>query len=309
MSFIPVVTIDPGDRDTVFGKAIFLMAVGLLFATITAISYLIVFQPTEEGAFFKESQYGGTAALYNFAFMLVLVVTFTLIIYFMIKRGLFNILTILQGFLLGLISGSIGGLFITLWTIEILISLIYASVISPIDEQALINFVIIFQYLAFATLFIVTLITIVSAKYKRFRNFILIFTASVAGSYFGLSLGTLTPLILLVGFAIYDIIAVFKGPLKLISDELKNYMVEDEEAREKRGLIIGLGDVFFYSLAVGYTLAFLNVVAFILVVISLLVGYILTINIVLNEEKRRALPALPLPILFALTIIFFFTIM
>jgi len=306
ISFIPVVTIEPTDKDVLFGKAFFLIVLSMLLATLTAISYLVIFQPTEEGALFKESQYGGVAAIYNFVLMLIFVIAFTLIIYLMIKKELFNILTILQGFLMGLISGSIGGLFLTLWSVELFFILVELKIIFPINENLLINFVITFQYVAFVLLFIITFISIISPKYNRLRNIVMLFTASVAGSYFGLSLGLITPIILLAGFALYDIIAVFKGPLKLISDELKNYMEEEKQPEEKRGLMIGLGDLFFYSLSLGYTLAFLTFSAFMLVLLSLLIGYMLTIKMVLDSSERRALPALPLPILLALMIIITF---
>lgn len=308
--FIPVVSFPPDEPSRLIRKAFLTIAITLALAGITAISYLFLYTPSEEGAAFKESQMGSAAALYNLLFLLGTVVVFSIILYIMIKKRLLNILTVIQALLLGFVGGSIIGYFLILWIYELLIILDTLVSLSFLYSywDLIVSILNISIDVLFFVFWILISLAIVSPKFKKLRNFLLVLLSATTGAFLGLSLGIITPIILMLGFAIYDIFAVFKGPLKLITEELKNIVEEEgeESIQDKTGLLLGLGDLFFYSLAVGYSLAFLGWIPFLLVSIAIIAGSTYTIKLVIDSKRKKALPALPIPMFLALAVIIFF---
>jgi len=108
--------------------------------------------------------------------------------------------------------------------------------------------------------------------------------------------------------ALYDIFAVFKGPLKILMNELK---IRPKGGRKKikvplskifgilvvsiGGVNIGTGDLVFYSMIVsaGYVIA--SVTGMIYSILAVNVGVLITVFIFLKYKKM--LPGLPIPIL------------
>jgi hypothetical protein len=149
------------------------------------------------------------------------------------------------------------------------------------------------------------------------RNLMMIFFGAMIGSMLAIHLGLLTTLFILIGLSLYDIYAVFRGPLKGIIDhgretveQLENETeILDEREYEKVPLLpalpvystplinIGLGDFAFFSMlisasvVIGNELA--NPVPLITTLVGLFVGAYLTFRLL---KKERALPGLPLPI-------------
>ena len=149
------------------------------------------------------------------------------------------------------------------------------------------------------------------------RNLMMIFFGAMIGSMLAIHLGLLTTVLILVGLSVYDIYAVFRGPLKGIIDHGRetaeqynnNTELYDEGEYEKVPLLpalpvystplinIGLGDFAFFSMlisaavVIGYELA--NLIPLIAALIGLFVGAYYTFRLL---KKERALPGLPLPI-------------
>ena len=121
------------------------------------------------------------------------------------------------------------------------------------------------------------------------------YLAAGAGAAIGMGIPYWTFFILTVGISIYDILAVYKGHLSTLTKEdastLKGLTVEVGD------LIIGLGDLFFYSLTLSAIQRYLGFIPAIPAFISLLIGYTITI---LALRKHRILPGLPIPLLLAL---------
>ncbi len=149
------------------------------------------------------------------------------------------------------------------------------------------------------------------------RNLMMIFFGAMIGSMLAIHLGLLTTVLILVGLSLYDIYAVFRGPLKGIIDhgretveEFENNMDPHNEGEfEKVPLLpalpvystplinIGLGDFAFFSMlisaavVIGSELA--TPVPLFAALVGLFVGAFYTFRLL---KKDRALPGLPLPI-------------
>lgn len=121
------------------------------------------------------------------------------------------------------------------------------------------------------------------------------FIASGSGGVIGISIPYWTFLILIAGISVYDVVAVFRGHLSTLSRE---------DAPQLRGLavevgdvVLGLGDLFFYSLTLSAILWNFGVAPAIAATIMLFVGYTLVLVLL---RRRRLLPGLPIPLLTAL---------
>jgi presenilin-like A22 family membrane protease len=111
------------------------------------------------------------------------------------------------------------------------------------------------------------------------------------GVFLGANLNIPTALLILSFLAVYDIIAVYRGPVGKIAnsglDQLKGLSFSFKEFQ------MGLGDLVFYSLLAGTMFINLNLVACLASMVGILVGSYLTFLVL---EKREVFPGLPFPI-------------
>jgi hypothetical protein len=127
------------------------------------------------------------------------------------------------------------------------------------------------------------------------------------GSILALFLKPPTLFILPIVFALYDIFAVFRGPLKLLMKEIKKY----SRGKKKGGALskifgilvvsigginIGAGDLIFYSMIVSAGYLIKSVVGMLYSLLAVNIGVFLTGLIFLKYKKM--LPGLPIPIVF-----------
>ncbi len=99
--------------------------------------------------------------------------------------------------------------------------------------------------------------------------------------------------LLLVGFALFDLYEVFRGPLKHLaqsmhSNEISLLLVRVDDIE------VGIGDLLFYSLSTG--LAY-SVGGWLLAVTSIILIKFGVLATLLLLERRKMLPGLPLPVL------------
>jgi hypothetical protein len=151
------------------------------------------------------------------------------------------------------------------------------------------------------------------------RNVMMIFFGAMIGSFLAIHFGLLTAFLILIGLSLYDIYAVFRGPLKGIidhsreqSEEIGENLVnqaENEGEYEKVPLLpalpvystplinIGLGDFAFFSMLISasvvISVGLVNPIPLVTALIGLFAGVIYTYKLL---TKERALPGLPLPI-------------
>ncbi len=185
------------------------------------------------------------------------------------------------------------------------------------------NFVVIvlIWYIIAALLGVIGTISFGIKSFKRIwvRNVMMVFFGPMIGSMLAIHFGLLTVFLILIGLSLYDIYAVFRGPLKGIIDESRESVKEVELQVEEQEydmselelvplmpalpvystplINIGLGDFAFFSMFVSAAVvisAELNtLIPLVMAVTGLLGGAYYTFQY-LKEE--RALPGLPLPI-------------
>ncbi len=151
------------------------------------------------------------------------------------------------------------------------------------------------------------------------RNGMMVIFGPMIGSMLAIHFGLLTVFLILIGLSLYDIYAVFYGPLKGIIDQSREDAQEIEEKIERQEIDlsevttgplmpalpvystplinIGLGDFAFFSMlasaAVVVSYGLSTPIPLLMAVIGLLVGAYYTFQFL---KEDRALPGLPLPI-------------
>ena len=133
---------------------------------------------------------------------------------------------------------------------------------------------------------------------KKTNRFLGIFSALIlsveVATYFAIFLRPPTVFILPIVFALYDIYAVFIGPLKtLISD---GQVALGPLVAHLGTLEIGLGDLVFYSFLPSVGLIMIGVNAAFFAVIATNFGLFITL---LMLRKRESFPGLPIPVILA----------
>ena len=131
------------------------------------------------------------------------------------------------------------------------------------------------------------------------RDVVVVCLGGALGIFFGKFIPLWSAILILVFLAIYDIFAVYKGPVGKIAesglDQLQGLSFSFKDIQ------MGLGDLVFYSMLSGIMFfSFLpNVFPTIAAVIGILVGSIITLFML---EKKGIFPGLPFPILLGLAL-------
>ena len=130
------------------------------------------------------------------------------------------------------------------------------------------------------------------------RNTAVICIGGALGIFFGFSIPLYSAVLILAFLAVYDVIAVYRGPVGKIAqssglDELQGLSFSFKDIQ------MGLGDLVFYSMLTGVMLfTFLpNILPYIMSVIGILVGSIITFFML---ERKGIFPGLPFPIMLGL---------
>lgn len=262
----------------------------------------------EEAAPFPESQYGGVAAsVLNLALYLVLVLVATFLLLVLIRKEKFNVLHILLAGVLGLSSGSLASLMIPLWSMYLLA--FFAPSVMGIIPSLFWSILSLGSLLVFFILPTVLLLKPEFRRFRKIRNGIMLLLGAWVGAFMAL-FGEIVPLVLMAGFAVYDLLSVFKGPLGEIIKELEK---GTERGTRREGdmedLMLGLGDIVFYGIACAYAWLWLDLFGFLFVIATLIIGLTLTLYFLvsnLRKDQKTALPALPLPIFLSIGMIVVF---
>ena len=123
---------------------------------------------------------------------------------------------------------------------------------------------------------------------------ILGFIGAEVGSFFAQTLPPLTALILPIAFALYDIYAVFRGPLKHLVGTSPGVALTGMSVKLGE-FTLGLGDVVFYTMLP--SLAYVStgsLAATIATIVAIDVGVVATLFLL---SRKRLLPGLPIPML------------
>jgi hypothetical protein len=132
---------------------------------------------------------------------------------------------------------------------------------------------------------------------------LLAFVGAEVGSFFAETLPQWTALALPIVFSIYDIYAVFRGPLKALIGTNPGIALVGMSIRAGE-FTLGLGDIVFYTLLPSLALfEFYPKFGFLpaaLTIVAIEVGMMTTLFLL---SKRRLLPGLPIPMLLGVLVI------
>jgi presenilin-like A22 family membrane protease len=192
----------------------------------------------------------------------------------------------------------IQGLIVTAMTLAaLLLSLVYLSALAAYVPVIADWLIIIPLSILFTVLFDLAIFKFGNVP----RNVAVILIGGALGMFFGYNIASISfwsAVLILIFLAIYDIIAVYKGPVGKIAqssgmDQLQGLSFAFKDIQ------MGLGDLVFYSMLTGamifgFPSTFLPVIASI---IGILAGTVITFYML---EKRGIFPGLPFPIFLGL---------
>ncbi len=131
---------------------------------------------------------------------------------------------------------------------------------------------------------------------------ILGFIGAEVGSFFAETLPPLTAILLPIAFSMYDIYAVFKGPLKSLIGTAPGLALAGMSVKLGE-FTLGLGDVVFYTMIPSLALFYASVTASVATILAIDAGVVVTLFFL---SKRRLLPGLPIPMLLGVLTLAFF---
>jgi presenilin-like A22 family membrane protease len=215
----------------------------------------------------------------NAIYFVVLIAISATMFYFLLKRKSKNIIK--------------GLIIVALTAASLLLSVVYLSAILaffPIIDNI---WVLIALSIVVAVLFDLSIFRFSSIA----RNVAVVAIGGALGIFFGFSIPLYSAVIILVFLAVYDVFAVYKGPMGKIAasglDQLQGLSFSFKDIQ------MGLGDLVFYSMLMGvvffnFTPNFLPTV---MAIVGILAGSVVTLFAL---EKKGLFPGLPFPIMLGL---------
>jgi presenilin-like A22 family membrane protease len=218
----------------------------------------------------------------NALYFVILIAISATLFYFLIKRKNKNVIK--------------GLIVVALTTASLLLSVVYLSAL-------LAFFPIVDDILALIVLsaFITVLFDLAIFRLgNNARNVAVVAIGGALGIFFGKFIPLYSAIVLLAFLAVYDVFAVYKGPVGKIAqssglDQLQGLSFSFKDIQ------MGLGDLVFYSMLIGVVFFNFtpNLVPTIMAIVGILVGSILTFFAL---EKKGIFPGLPFPILLGLAL-------
>jgi len=149
-------------------------------------------------------------------------------------------------------------------------------------------------------------------------NMVTFIIAAEVGSLFAITLSPPTLFVIPIAFLLYDIYAVFFGPLKIFIKEFRKgeKVKKIRRGKERKGLNLGVlianvggfsigsGDLFFYSLLVSAAFILGGIFNTFFVMLAVNIGIL--INLLLLVKYETMLPGLPIPLALGLITLLFF---
>jgi presenilin-like A22 family membrane protease len=153
-----------------------------------------------------------------------------------------------------------------------------------------------FLVLLLSLLVAVTSYFVIFKTRSRFYNIVVICLGGALGAFLGISIPTLSAILILLFLAVYDVFAVYQGPIGKIArsglEQLRGLSFSFKDIQ------MGLGDLTFYSMLSGHMFFNFGYYSCLASIIGILFGCLITFKIL---WKTKIFPGLPFPILFGLT--------
>ncbi|XHH10145.1 MAG: presenilin family intramembrane aspartyl protease [Candidatus Bathyarchaeia archaeon] len=214
----------------------------------------------------------------NAIYFVILVAISATVFYFLLKRKNVKIIKAL--------------IFLAMTTAAMLLSLVYLS--------ALLAYTTFYSDLLVIglSILITALFDLAIFKYTKARNVAVIGLGGALGVFFGFSIPLYSAIAILVFLAVYDVIAVYRGPVGKIAesglDQLSGLSYGFKDIQ------MGLGDLVFYSMLMGAMFFSFpsSILPTIMSLVGICIGAVITFFML---EKKGIFPGLPFPIVLGLT--------
>ena len=219
------------------------------------------------------------APLGNALYFVILIAISATVFYLLIKRRSKKIIK--------------GLIIFALTTASLLLSLVYLSAILAFFPMVDDIVILISLSIALTVLFDLAIFRLGSIA----RNVAVVCLGGALGIFFGFSIPLYSAVLILAFLAVYDVIAVYRGPVGKIAasglDQLQGLSFSFKDIQ------MGLGDLVFYSMLTGVMFfSFLpNILPTVLSIVGILAGSIVTFFML---EKKGIFPGLPFPIMLGL---------
>jgi presenilin-like A22 family membrane protease len=231
----------------------------------------------------------GVGSLANAMYFVIAVGIGATIIYLLLKRKDRRLITVLIGFALTIAIFMLS--FVYLFTAFSILAL-------PYPEVSVLA-------LSLSLSVVTTIIADVAIfrNHRRARNLTVLCLGGALGTFLGWSIPVLSAVLILIFLAVYDVYAVFYGPVGKIAesglDQLPGLSFSFKDVQ------MGLGDLTFYSMLTSLVLINAGPVFCLASATGVLIGAFLAFKML---EKKGMFPGLPFPIALGLVplIIFFF---
>ena len=251
----------------ILASLLFGLACAFLIATSSLESYQV--------APFSEDTFGFFGSFGNALYFAVLVGVGAGLLLLLLKRSKQKLIAVITGLALTIAA--------------FMLSMVYLY-------AALSRFLI--PYMDVLVLVVSILITVASDHVifrSKYSNIAVLGIGGALGTFLGFSIPTASAILILSVLAIYDVFAVYRGPVGKIArsglDQLRGLSFSFRDVQ------VGLGDLTFYSMLSGHMLLAFGPVSSLASIASILIGCAISFRM---AEKKGIFPGLPFPVLLGL---------
>ncbi len=267
------------EKDKFKVQLVYLIPIVASIAFGLACAYLLVPQPAEAIPVTPIPEDTPGAPFGNALYFVILIAISAAIFYVLIKRRNRKIITAL--------------IVVALTTASILLSLVYLSAF--------------FSYFPSFDILVIPLTIVLTVLFdlaifrlgSKARNIAVICLGGALGIFFGKYIPLFSGVLILAFLAVYDIIAVYRGPVGKIAesglDQLQGLSYSFKDIQ------MGLGDLVFYSMLTGIMFFSFpqSILPTIMAMTGILAGSIITLFML---ERKGIFPGLPFPIMLGLAL-------
>lgn len=250
----------------------------LLIGTLCVLLILSSSIPIFEVTPFSEENMGFYASFSNAFYFVILAGIGATLLYLLMKRRSLKLISLITG-------TALTAAFLMLSVIYL--SAAFSVVDVPYWEELVLT----------ASIFITAV-----ADYVIFRvhgkpaNLVVLCIGGTLGAFLGISIPTLSTALILGFLAVYDVFAVYRGPVGKIAhtglEQLRGLSFSFKDIQ------MGLGDLTFYSMLSGHMLFNFGITSCVASAVGILSGCFLSFKML---ERKEMFPGLPLPIALGLT--------
>ncbi|MFQ5999117.1 MAG: hypothetical protein ACE5KO_07420, partial [Candidatus Bathyarchaeia archaeon] len=245
------------------------IAAATFLAGVLQLTYQV--PPTRVTPFPEE----GLGPIINAVYFVGIVAVAGTVIYFLVRKGRARTVNTFMILVYALVTFSLSGVYLP-------VVIFLVGIVDVVTSQLLIligtAFVMGFSVFA------------VFVRKGAWQKGTMLFLGATLGALLGFSVQTISAIAILIALSLYDVFAVFVGPL--------GRLVSSEGRTELSGLMVsfgnlemGLGDFVFYAMLMSHVYVFFGILPYAAALGGILLGAYITFK---SLEKRRMLPGLPL---------------